>query len=438
MKKTKTMTLCAMALMTAVSCSETETGIELEPGGDGGQVALGVAANLKVDAGTKAATKSVVSGSTLSYPKADFSTNAPGLGILVTNSNSTGWYSPDAANGGYTGHHVWYMGDENGAKWISINEKGETYAATTETPYYLTATVGKVYAYYPYDTDVTTNPSTISSEADLKIPVGITASGSIDASTNNAKKYWNTSSKNWSPRLTANKVNQSDAAEKDYLYFAGSDGRNVNNGRAEGQTPFDPEGGPTNNDADNPGYQINLDMNHALAMVSFRVYDGGQLSSNAVNFTKFVIKNHDGGTNLFKTGTGKMWLKDGTISDNSTTGTLTRTVSNYILMRQINDAAAQGEYAFVENGSQVNGQAVSRTVSAIVYPTVFGENEIDVVVTLQEGGNEAVEYTVTLPGYEWTAGSNCIYTFSAGRNKLTVMDVSVQEWSDDEQADIPL
>lgn len=95
--------------------------------------------------------------------------------------------------------------------------------------------------------------------------------------------------------------------------------------------------------------------------------------------------------------------KDGTISDNSTTGTLTRTVSNYILMRQINDAAAQGEYAFVENGSQVNGQAVSRTVSAIVYPTVFGENEIDVVVTLQEGGNEAVEYTVTLPGYEWTA-----------------------------------
>ncbi len=47
------------------------------------------------------------------------------------------------------------------------------------------------------------------------------------------------------------------------------------------------------------------------------------------------------------------------------------------------------------------------------------------MITLQEGGNTPVEYTVTLPAHEWTAGSNCIDTFSAGRNKLTVMDVTV-------------
>ena len=75
----------------------------------------------------------------------------------------------------------------------------------------------------------------------------------------------------------------------------------------------------------------------------------------------------------------------------------------------------------------------------MVYPvTSFGEDEIDVVITLQEGVNTAVEYTVTLPAHEWIAGTNCIYTFSAGRNKLTVMDVTVEDWVEDEQPDISM
>lgn len=97
MKKTMTMTMGAVAvvLMAAVSCTETETGIEPQPGNDGGQVSLGVAANLKVDAGTRASTKSVVSGDAITYPKDKFSVEAPGLGVLVTNSSVNGWYTPD-------------------------------------------------------------------------------------------------------------------------------------------------------------------------------------------------------------------------------------------------------------------------------------------------------------------------------------------------------
>lgn len=109
-------------------------------------------------------------------------------------------------------------------------------------------------------------------------------------------------------------------------------------------------------------------------------------------------------------------------------------------MRQI-ESGSEGEHAFISTGpssTQVNGQTVSKTVSAIVYPTAFGDNEIEVDITLQEGSNTPVVYTVALPGYEWTAGSNCVYTFSAGRNKLTVMDVSVEEWVEDAQAEIPL
>ena len=433
MKTITTKWAMLIALVTAVSCTETETGIDPEPDGDGGQVALGINPNLKVDAGLKSTTKAVVSGEAITYT--DYST-APGLGVVVTNSAVNDWYSPDASSSGYTGPHVWYMGDADGKNWISIKSKGSSYDSKNEKPYYLKETIGKVYAYYPYDENALSGLSSgISSESDLKIPVTVITSGEIDASANNANKIWNAPS--WSANRNKG-ISLSLATEKDYLYFDGTEGgRNVNNGRAQGQTPFDPESGPNNTDANNPGYLINLAMNHAMAMVSFRVYDGGNLSDNDVNFTKFEIKNHQNSSNLFKTGTGKMALADGTISDNSTTGALSRTIKNYVLMKQIKEGD-QSDKAFIEDRT-TTGQAVSKKVSAIVYPIAgFGENEIDVVITLQEGDNPSVDYTVTLPAHEWIAGSNCIYTFSAGRNKLTVMDVTVTDWLDDEQPDISL
>ena len=434
MKTTKTMWAISIALLAATSCSETETEIDPEPG-SGGQVSLGITPNLKVEAGTKAATKSMVNGDAITYDKALYSTAAPGLGVVVTNSDATGWYVPDGADI----HHVWYMGDEKGKGWISITEKGSTFLETKEAPYYLTETIGKVYAYYPYDK--TNSFTSIGNESDLKIPVKVLATGSIDASTNNAKKYWKSTgadgSGSWTSRLTVNDVKLSETTEKDYLYFFASEGRYVNNGRVKGQPPFDPEGGPTNNDTKNPGYLINLDMNHGLAMVSFRVYDGGHLSDNAVTFNKFVIQNH-AVSNVLKTGDGKMALSNGAITENTTTGSVTRTISNYTLMRQIDEGGSQGENAFIASGSQVTGQIVSRSVSCLVYPVTFGDNQIDVVITLQEQSKPTADYTVTLPGYDWTAGTNCVYTFSAGRNKLTLMDVTVQEWQDDDQPDIPL
>ena len=50
MKTTKTMWVMLIALLTVTSCSETETGIDPEPGNDD-QVSLGITPNLKVDAG---------------------------------------------------------------------------------------------------------------------------------------------------------------------------------------------------------------------------------------------------------------------------------------------------------------------------------------------------------------------------------------------------
>lgn len=441
MKKSMTMGAMAIALLTAVGCSETETDLIIDSG-DGDQVALGITPNLKVDAGTKASTKSVVSGEALTYDISKYGEvdYAPGLGVLITNKDANGWYTPDGSE--YTGHHVWYMGTDKGAGWISIKEKKSTFADTKEVPYYLSKTIGKVYAYYPYNADITTSLSSIHSESDLKIPVTVLTVGEIDATKNNAKKYWNDGS--WATTAKGDLVNLSLTTEKDYLYFDGKEGgRYVNNGRADGQTPVTPDAEPNNKNQDNPGYKINLDMHHAMSMVSFRVYDGGNLSSSDVKFTKFEIKNNEtSGKNPFKVGEGSMSLVDGAITGPSTTTGMARTITNYILMRQVDPTTGtEGEHAFKSTGTSttsVNGKSVSKTVSAIVYPTTFGDGEIDVVVTLQEGVNTPVEYPVTLTANEWAANNNYIYTLSAGRNKLTVMDVSVEAWVDNEQDEIPL
>ena len=429
--KTTTMWVMAIALVAATSCSETET--DVIDSGDDDQIALGITPNLRVEAGTKSATKSVVSGDAITYT--NYTDDAPGLGVLITNEAVNGWYVPDGTD--YTGHHVWYMGDEKGANWISIQEKGVTFDDTDESPYYLTKEIGKVYAYYPYDAAITKTLTNVSAEADLKIPVTVLSSGEINAQRNNAKKYWNAGA--WASTARADLANLCLPAEKDYLYFAAEGGRYVNNGRADGFSPVTPEDEPDNLGTDNPGYKINLDIKHAMAMVSFRVYDGGRLSDNDVNFTKFTIKNHAGGTNLFKTGSGKMSLTDGTITETITTTELSRTITNYVLMRQVE--AGEGEHAFIKTGtttSGINGKTVSKSVSAIVYPVNFGENEIDLEITLQEGNNTPVVYPVTLTGNQWEPNNNYIYTLSAGRNKLTVMDVSVEAWADNEQDEIPL
>ena len=86
--KTTTMWVIAIALVAATGCSETETEV-IDSGGDD-QVALGISPNLKVEAGTRSATKSVVSGDLITYTNADYATEAPGLGVLITNKAANG------------------------------------------------------------------------------------------------------------------------------------------------------------------------------------------------------------------------------------------------------------------------------------------------------------------------------------------------------------
>lgn len=437
----------SVVLLTAVSCSQTET--DFNSVDANAPVSLGVSATMKGSAQSKAITRSVVDGTKITYNPDNYTdANAnPGIGVLLTNKTANGWYV--ATTSGYGGNHIWYIGDEHGDGWKSIlkDAKGTSYSDAPVVPYFMTAEVGQVYAYYPYDEDFVATgavPAALQLKAPLLATSTTAAEITIDATTSNAKKVWGGAS--WSDN-TADNLNLSLSApnDKDYMYFDGTDGRYVNNGRAAGQPPILPADPGDNTSDVNPGYKIDLAMKHALSMVSFRVYDGGKLSANPVTFTKFVIKNVAGKDN-FKVSGKQMALSDGTITNITTdpaAGTLERNVTNYTLMRQIQSGETQSETAFIA-ATGVNAQTVTKSVSAIVYPQTFTQDEIQVVITLQ-GADAGVsgDYPaiLTVPGTDggWNAGKNYIYTLSAGRNRLTVMGVSVTDWTDEEvSGEIPL
>lgn len=442
MKTTFIMGAMSVALLTAVSCSETETDINPAGGGSDTQAALGVNATVRTDGMTKA----VVDYKKITYPDNQYTDAdyAPGLGVVLTNSDATAWYN-DAISG-YGGHHIWFMGDKDGANWTSITGKGTGFGNADTKDYNLSVEVGRVYAYYPYDTNITSSlpAGTTFAEDDLKIPVSVKTTGTIEAATSNADKVWDAGTSKWiSKDVTKGDyiVTLADKSEKDYLYFdggatGGTISRYVNNGHAGNAAASN-----NNEDATNPGSAITLAMKHACSMVSFRVYDGGNLgTAGAVKFTKFKIE--DNGGSFLNVANGTMLLKDGSMGFTaSTAGSIERTVNEYTLVQQI-PSGAETENTFIENtGDGVTGASVSKIVSAIVYPTDFSSpstSSLKLTVTLKEGTNAAQEYTVNIPAKNWEANKNYLYTLSAGRNKLSITDVTVTEWTVVNGGELPL
>lgn len=432
----------SVALLTAVSCSQTETDIFPAGGGDAGTTtALGVTASVNGGAGTKA----VVDYNKILYPGDNYA-DAPGLGVVLTNKNANGWY--DASLSNYGKNHIWFMGDITGANWISIDGKGTNYG-DNKKDYNLSTEVGRVYAYYPYDGAINTLPAanaTSFTEADLKIPVSVKTTGTIDATISNADKVWDVPSTSWKNKtITTHIIGLADPAEKDYMYYDGfaadgttQTGRYVNNGHAGNQPSAN-----DNKDTDNPGSTITLTMKHALAMVSFRVYDAGNLGeAGKVELVEFKIADNTAGTFL-NTANGTMALSDGAITSTTTLGNITRTVTNYTLVQQI-PSGTETVNTFIENTTTgVTGKAVSKIVSALVYPVDFSAGNLKLSVKLKDsstalGTPVETVYDVNLPGRNWERNKHYIYTLSAGRNKLDIVSVEVKTWDVVDSGELPL
>lgn len=229
---------------------------------------------------------------------------------------------------------------------------------------YLTNADATIYGYYP---------TTIKFDADAKtIPVTVKETDAITAIDNS----------------TGTAI-ASALGEVDYMYA----------------TPVSPVNNKSGND-------VTLAMNHALSMVSFRVYKNTDYKGLG-NLTKVIMENVSG-TVLSKGTSPTMNITDGAITEGTPQkATYTRTISGYQLTSTAND---------------------SKKFSILVLPTssVIGSGNIKATFTI-DGADYSVNLTQpAAPGTDgkWEPGYNNLYTVKMGGTDLTITTVTVAEWKE--------
>lgn len=156
---------------------------------------------------------------------------------------------------------------------------------------------------------------------------------------------------------------------------------------------------------------VNLVMNHALSMVSFRVYKADDYKGPG-NLTKVVMENVDAGTTLSKGTSPTMNITTGEITEGTAQKAVyTRTISSYTLTSTAND---------------------SKKFSILVLPTSSAISNIKATFTI-----DGADYSVNLtqPKAEgtdgmWKAGYNNLYTVKMGGTDLSITTVTVTPWEE--------
>lgn len=397
------------ALLSATGCTQHE--IFTGEGNEAGEPAI-----LGISTGVLTAeTKSVVGGDMITYAKAEYTSDALGLGVVVLNADGNGAYS----GGDISADHIWFMGDEKGENWKSVSARGDNFAAATAAPYTLNDATGMVYAYYPKAATVSG-----SSSSNLTIPAPLKASGTITVSDDvaNADLRFEATSKTWIQNSSPNRKKIICASDETDFLFANNVTRTVSNGRVAGS----------------PGRSIDLTMAHALSMVSFRLYNDGTLPGNGA-LTKIVIQNATNKTLIKTTASATMNLATGVIGglSDQTSDKLERTVNGYTIPKEIKSGDGDQTATTYIVGGIVTGPKVARKISILTYPIAnIPEGDIEVVFTI-----DGTDYTVALPVtevYTWLAGSNYVYTVCASQRKLEVTSVSVAEWNEETGGNIDL
>lgn len=157
------------------------------------------------------------------------------------------------------------------------------------------------------------------------------------------------------------------------------------------------------------GNGVTLTMNHALSMVSFRVYKDANYKGTG-SLTKFVVSNVSSGTMLSKGTNPTMNITTGAITVGTVTAaTYTRTITGYTL------------------GTT---DATSKKLSFLVLPidASIGTGNIKATFTV-----DGADYSVNLPeplvnSGKWDAGSNYLYTVKLGGTEVEITTVTVALW----------
>lgn len=156
---------------------------------------------------------------------------------------------------------------------------------------------------------------------------------------------------------------------------------------------------------------VTLAMNHALSMVSFRVYKADDYKGPG-NLTKVVMENVGIGTTLSKGTSPTMNITTGAINEGAAEQAVyTRTITNYTLT------------------STANG---SKKFSILVLPTSSAISNIKATFTIDDADYSVDLTQPTAAGTEgmWKAGYNNLYTVKMGGTDLSITTVTVTPWKE--------
>lgn len=376
-----------MAVAALAACSKNEPA----PGIEGQQQQLNILTSVK--------TRSVVTGTAMpanSEIGVHLIQDAAGTPKVYVGQN----YTAGGANL-QTGENVLFDNTANASNWVSKASSGGAAAFLM-----IGTEEGTVYGYYPYTTTVTGVGELAT------IPATVLTAGNIDLSTaaNGSKNY--------------------DATEIDYLYYKPAGARATVKSTSSTTAP--------------------LDMAHAMASVSFRMYvsaDAPTVNNGDDKYylMGYTIKNKSGKTLFTAANTDvTMKLADGTITTTTTGGEIVRTLNTtngYALTRVTGSSAND-----TEKGNMVWFGNLTFPIASIAHSTVNGvdcSDDIEIVFSIKKGSSDtAANYTAplvvttgetdaTMNSDKWLAGKNYQYTIKVNAYlSLGIEQVTVTDWVD--------
>lgn len=366
MKQTKLpVYLMLLATLSASSCSNEDT--PYNPNDDPDAVELGITAGV-------ALTKSAINEGTDDTNFESIAVYAVGPTTSYGNTNNYALYT------------------KNGT-WASSTDK-----------IYLTSETATIYGYHPAYTPGAGGEMAASGTAlklttvaeNSTIPVTVFPGTSDSKDTNNTIPT--TDNASGTTILSA-------PGEIDYMWAEDAD----NNGN--------PATASNGKAAGSPDASVALKMKHAMAMVSFRIYNDGTYA-NTGKLTKIVLKNKSN-TALSQGSNPVMAIKDGTITSNAEkTVTFTRFIGDgYTLKKQGGSGLAGADAA----------KDASSKFSILVLPHNGAKNTIQVEFTI-DNTVYAVDLAATSDAVNWAKGTNTLYTAKLSGKELTLSSITVEGW----------
>lgn len=304
-----------------------------------------------------------------------------------------------------------------------LDNINNTWQSGADHKIYLTGEEATIYAYYPaykpgndheYATTDALKPTNSAIPVTVYEGTATEATYTIDCTTNNADKVW--SINKWENNTNAG-LRNSAPGEVDYMWATA-----------------------VNKVSNKNGNNVTLNMNHALSLLTFRVYNNGTYTGTGALAQVKLEDAKNSATRLYKTPaadctmnitTGAITgMSDADSDDND--ATFIRAISNYTLVTQ---GAVDGET------TPTDAAAASKKFSILVFPATDIANG-DVKATFTIDGTtysvnlDAPTGTVTIGGNsvdtagKWLAGVNYQYTVRLSGTGLSISTISVTDWVD--------